>query len=115
MDSKFYLSDFQGRSDASSIIIAAADQVRLPSNPCKFAFLSRWNVTNNEAFTALLAPGVVAEDGNIEVYYGFNNIIVDQLFPGRRTELLPVNNTDQIVIRNPKVGAAVAIYYAWFY
>lgn len=109
-----YYDDFKGVAGASTILIPAAGVKRLPPNACKFAFLARWSVTNNEAFTTVLAPGEMVEESNLQVFYGFDGVIVDELFPGRRTELLPISNTNQVVVRNPLAGVEVAIYFAWF-
>lgn len=113
MIEKFYLENFEGKAGASSIIVPSDKTVRLPDQPCKFVMLARWNVSNDEAFT-IVSSSVLNTD--TELYYGFNGVVCCQLFISQTTQLIPVNNANQIIIRNPaKSGAEAPVYYAWFW
>src|SRR5690349_21168758 len=93
-----YLEDFKGKAFGSSTIIPADVLVRLPSQPCKFAMLSNFNVADVPAFTAKgdVGGNALPEDDLSEIYWGFNGRIVAQLFAGRSTEIFPVSNLNQI-------------------
>lgn len=112
---KFYLSDYEGRSGASSIKVGDGELKRLPDQPCKFAVISNWNVQDVPSFT-IKATGASGfyDDSADEVYYGFNGIIMGQIMPARSTELLPVNNLNQICVRT-RPGDSITIWYAWFW
>ena len=115
MDLRLYLSNFEGRSGASSILVPADKLVRLPDQPCKFAMLSNFNIQNDSAFTLKASgTGGLYQDIGEEVYYGFNGIVIAQLFPAESTQLLPVNNLDQVCLRT-RPGDSITIWYAWFW
>lgn len=104
---------FNGNANSGVMIVAAGASVRLPDIPCRAIKLSRWNVTDDEQFTTVVAGPV--EEADIEVYYGFNGVLFAPLFPGRETDILPINNANIITLRAPaKVGAAVAVHYVCF-
>ena len=107
-----YYDNFNGDADASTLPLTSGQTKRLPDHVCKFVLLAYWNTTDNEAFTARVGAGTAPEDSAIECYYGFNGILVGTLFPGRETQLLPINNTNQIIVRAPK--AAAVVRFAWF-
>ena len=116
MDEKFYLTNYEGLANASSINLAADTTVRLPDQLCKFAILSNWTVDDLSTFalkagaTSSMASG--AATGS-EVYYGFNGRIIAQLFAGASTILLPVRNLNEICAR-AQPGKTGVIWYAWF-
>ena len=105
----FYLSDYRGIADSGAIKLAAGESKRLENIPCKFVKLARWNVPNDESFTESVSR---YDDNNETIYYGFSGKIFGQLFAGDSTELIPVSNCDQIIVRSPIVDAVV--FYAWF-
>jgi hypothetical protein len=111
-----YLSDFQGRTGASSIAIPADKLVRLPDQPCKFALLSNWSTEDTPLLPEKSDAGVPESDlDNLqELYYGFNGRLVAQLLDGRSTELLPVANLSQICVRT-RPGQSGTLYFAWFW
>ena len=114
-----YLENFEGIAGASSMAVPVDKVKRLPSQPCKFVKLFNWNVGDDTAFTAKPTAGAAGliEDDLQEIYYGFagngGGRLCGQLFSGRETEMLPVSNTDQIVVR-ARPGSEVTVYYAWF-
>lgn len=108
-----YLDNFKGIAASGSVALATGEIIRLPDQPCKFVKLSRWNVSNDEQFTA--SAENLTGTGNDEVYYGFDGVLFGQLFPRKETDLLPVSNLNQIVLRCPsKLAAAAVVYYTWF-
>lgn len=108
-----YLENFKGIARSGVVSVPAGDIVRLPDEPCKFVKLSRWNVTDDEQFTSTAES--LTGVGNDEVYYGFDGVLFGQLFPRKETDLLPINNLNQIVLRCPvKVAGEAKIYYTWF-
>lgn len=113
---QFYLSDFQGISDAGSLNVAADVTVRLPNQPCKLVMLSNWTVADEPTFspkgTAAFSLPDDADDAS-EMYYGFNGRIIAQLFAGQSTQLIPVANLNQICVRSTP-GSSGVIWYAWF-
>ena len=113
---KFYLTDFKGEAVSGSVLIAPDETVRLPDNECKFVMLSLWNALDDETFDRKISGGGgIVEDSDGEVYFGFDGVLFDQLFPSRRTELFPINNTKKIVLRaTPKVAVATRVYYTFF-
>jgi hypothetical protein len=98
-----------------SMELAVNEARRLPAHERKFVQLSRWNAADDTTFARFTGAGVQPEEGDAEIYYGFGEGVFDQLFPGKRTELLPVNNTSQVVVRStPKISGPVRIYYTVF-
>lgn len=116
-----YLEGFQGRADGGTIVLpalaagVAEAYVRLPDQPCKFVQLHNWNVGDDTSFTAKGGAGAAGvEDDLQEFFWGFNGKLVGQLFAGRSTEIMPLNNLNQIVCRaRPLLTAKV--YYTWFW
>jgi len=108
------IAQFKGVARSSSIRFEAggvARLVNLPDQPCRAVKLSRWNASDDENFT-VIGPDFLDTDN--EIYYGFGGEIAHQLFISQGTELLPVNNLNQVTIRVPaKVGACV-VHYSWF-
>lgn len=114
---RFYLSNYEGNSDASDIKIAADKTVRLPDRPCKFVMLSNWTVSDVPTFPPKGAAAFSLPhdaDTATEVYYGFNGRITAQLFAGQSTVLLPVSNLSQICVRSTP-GMSGVVWYAWFW
>lgn len=109
-----YLEDFQGLAQAGSIEVPADKVIPLPYQPCKLAMLFNWNVGNDTSFTSKGGGGNLIEDDQLEYYYGFGRQIIGQLFQSRSTELFPVSNLNQIVVRT-RPGSAGRVYYAWFW
>jgi hypothetical protein len=109
-----YFDNYLGRAYSGVVSLADGDAtIRLPSNECKFVKLARWNTTDNEVFTSSIDAAPATTDD--EIYYGFNGVLFGQIFPSTETDLLPVSNTDQIIIRSPaKNSAGARIYYTYF-
>lgn len=106
-----YLDGLEGNARSGSIRIAAGSVVTLPDQPCKFVMLSRWNASDDEAFT-VVGPDFLDTDD--EMYYGFSGQIAHQLFISQATPLLPVNNLKQVTIRVPQKGQPCVVHYSWF-
>lgn len=117
---KNYLEGFLGLSNAGSVPLTSDKTVRLPDQPCKFVMLSNFNVLDDTDNTAKPDAGNFAAeaDNQQEIYYGFTagagGRLVGQLFQGQSTELLPVNNCNQIIVR-PRKSRTGVLYYAWFW
>jgi hypothetical protein len=111
---EFYLSGFEGRAAASSILVNEVGS-RLPYQPCRYALLSNWNVQNDPtlAYKSLSGSGLY-EDAGFEIYYGFGGVYCVQLFPSQNSGLLPISNLDQICVRS-RAGSSVQLWYAWFW
>ncbi len=109
----FTPGDLTGVADCSSMELSGITVVdRLPDVPCKYAVLSQWTVDDSLART--VKPGATASSptsGNAgdEMYWGFNGKVFAQLFTGERTEMLRVNNLNQICVKGNGT-----LYYAWF-
>lgn len=104
---------FEGNAYVISVAISPGETVRPPSQDCKLVKLSRWNTTEDEQFTNMFGPEVENSDG--EVYYGFNGALFGQLFPARETDLMPLSNLDQILLRaTNKVSGVVIVRIAFF-
>lgn len=112
-----YLKDYQGIAKADYVKVNLGDTVRLPDHPCKAVKLVRWNADSTVAYTLKYAAGTQPEDTDGEVYYGFNGQPFAPLFPGRESDLLWVNNTNQISITLPAKGGGNPdqfIYFVYF-
>lgn len=116
-----YYDGYQGIGHSSAFQITGTDgKKKLPEHKCKFVRLHRWAVGDDQNFS--LVNGImtdtraILESGNDEIYYGLDNGICGQLFPGRSTDLIPVNNTNQITVFVPTKSATaqVAVHYEWF-
>lgn len=88
----------------------AGDPVFLPDIDCKFVILSNLTVTDAGA----AKPGATASQqgsGNagVEMYWGFNGKTFAQLFTGSQTDMIRVNNAQQINVRGTGT-----VYYACF-
>lgn len=113
MIEKFYLNDYKGEARSGSILVASGATVRLPEADCKFVQISRWNATDDELFTT---GGSSILDTDDEIYYGFDGILAHQLFVSQITDLIPVNNLRQIVVRVPaKVAGPITVHYTYFW
>jgi len=99
-----------GVGQSSSILVTEAG-VRLPVQEARYVLLSNWNVQNNAAFTRKAASDIM-EALEDEVYWGFNGVYAHQLFPGRTTELIPVNDLSQICLRS-RPSESITIWYSW--
>ena len=110
-----FLDDFQGKAAASSIFVPESG-VRLPDIPCKFVKLSNWNTANDSVQTvdAASASGSYL-DVSKEVYYGFNGIIIAQLFPAQSTEMLPISNLNQVCLQARVGSGGRELWYAWWW
>lgn len=108
-----YLDDYKGQAHGGSMPLEAGDQKNLPDNACKFVQLHRWNVTDDEAFTVQNA-GTAPAEADTEIYYGYEGVIVGQLFASQATALIPVNNTNQITIRIPAKGDDATVFFTFF-
>lgn len=114
MIEEFYLKDYEGKADCSSVRVPINGSVRLPDQKCKFVRLSRWNVSDDEAFTVDATANRL--EANNEVYYGFNGKLFGQLYMSDTSDLIPVSNCNQITIRSTaKLAAAVRVYFSWYY
>lgn len=115
MDQKFYIDGFEGRADAGDLILPADTIVRLPDQPCRFVQLHNWNVGDDTSLTAKGGAGAAGvEDDLQEIYYGFNGKLIGQIFQGRSSDILPVSNLNQIIVRaRPLLSGHV--YFAWFW
>jgi hypothetical protein len=117
---KNYLEGFQGLSNSGSVSLPVDKTIRLPDQPCKFVMLSNFTVLDDMDNTAKPDAGdpLTVIDNQQEIYYGFTSgaggRLVAQLFVGQSTELLPVNDCNQIIVRS-RHGNAGVIYYAWFW
>ena len=112
MDMKHYLEDYKGVAAASSVVVPAGATVRLPDIPCKFIQLARWNASDDGNFTVPSADFLAS---NNEIYYGFNTVIFGQLFVSQTTELIPVNNANQIRLTVPaKAAGPATIHYVYY-
>lgn len=83
---------------------------KLPYIPCKYVILS--NLTVDDAGAA--KPGATASQqgsGNagVEMYWGFNGKTFAQLFTGGQTDMIRVNNAQDINVRGNGT-----VYYACF-
>lgn len=114
-----YYDGYQGIGHSSAMPLAVGDEKRLPPHKCKFVRLHRWHTSDDEAFT--LDSGIAGSPDRIleyhekEVYYGFDGQQSGLIKLGQSTDLLPVNNTNQITVRLPAKNAAGAvIYFDWF-
>jgi len=103
-------SQAEGVGQSSSIVATPAG-VRLPKQPAKYVILSNWNVANDAAFTRKAATDIM-EALEEEVYWGFNGVYAHQLFPGRSTELIPVNDLSQICIRS-RPSENIVVWFSW--
>lgn len=113
MIDKFYLNDYKGEARSGSVAVASGATVRLPEADCKFVQISRWNVTDDENFTV---SGASFLNTNDEIYYGFDGILAHQLFVSQITDLIPVNNLRQIMVRVPsKVAGPVTVHFTYFW
>ena len=110
------IDNFQGYAAGSSILVPAGKIIRLPDQTCRYAMLSNWNVINNASTFAFrsVSGDQMYENAGDEVYFGFNGVLVAQLFPSQSTGLLPVNNLKQICLRS-RPGEDITVWYAWFY
>jgi hypothetical protein len=110
------MDSFEGFAAGSSILVPDGKLVRLPNQRCRYAMLSHWNVINNASSFAFrtVSGDQMYENAGDEVYFGFNGVLVAQLFPSQSTGLLPVNNLDQICLRS-RPGDDITIWYAWFW
>jgi len=113
-DARFYLADYFGIARGGSVDATEAIK-RLPDNPCKYVMLANWNTTagSAQAYQALSADSLY-ENAGYEIYYGFEQSLILQLFPSQNSGLLPVNNTNQICFK-ARPAATVKLWYAWFY
>ena len=116
-----YLKDFKGFVDGGSVILPAlagddpTAVVRLPDQPCKFVQLHNWNTLDDISFTAKGGAGAAGvEDDLQEIFWGVNGKFVGQLFQGRSTEIMPIANLNQIIVRTRPLLAG-KVYYTWFW
>ena len=109
-------ADYHGFAAGSSILVPAGKIVRLPDQPCRYAMLSHWNVQNDAASFAFrtVSGDQMYENAGDEIYFGFNGVLVAQLFPAQSTGLFPINNLNQICLRS-RPGDNITVWYAWFY
>lgn len=109
-----YFDDYKGKTDCGVMVVPAGETVRLPDIECRFVKLCKWNATDDEQFTINVAGPV--EESDVEVYYGFDGTLFAPLFPGRETDMFPVNNANRITLRVPvKLGSAASVQYVCFY
>ena len=110
-----YLAGFKGVAGASSKIIEADVTVRLPDQPCRFAMLSNFNVTDVPAFTPKgdVGANALPEDDLDEIYWGFSGRICAQLFAGRSTEIFPISNLNLITVRC-RPSQSTTVWFAWW-
>ena len=93
----------------------AAGIIRLPDQPCRLVQLHNWNVLDDPSFTSKGSAGAaIVEDDLLEIYWGVNGKFCGQIFSGRSTEIMPISNLRQIIVRaRPLLSAKV--YYTWWY
>lgn len=117
----FYLENFQGLCDSGTADLPAIAAglatgiVRLPDQPCRLVQLHNWNVGDDTSFTAkATAGGALVEDDLQEIYYGFNGKFCGQIFQGRSSEIMPINNLSQIIVRS-RPAQSGKVYYSWWW
>ena len=86
--------------------------------PCRFVQIAIWNTEDDGEDTIMppdtgLAPTFVASF--YEIYYGFNNQCVHQLFPGETTLLIPICNARDVFIRRSRQrNKDTRVFYSLF-
>jgi hypothetical protein len=110
-----YLEDFEGVAASSTFPIEADKTMRLPDQPCRFVQLFHWNTGDDMSLTRKADIGLLgsSKDDENEVYYGFGQRLCGQLFVGEHTDLIPVKNLNQIIVRT-RPSKTATIYVAWF-
>lgn len=109
----YSLEDLQGLANCGTKALAGhGTLIVLPDQPCKFAMLSSWTVgvdNSRTAKTGATASTKGSGSAGVEIYWGFNGQLFGQLFTGERTEMLPINNLNQIC-----ASGTGQLFYAWF-
>jgi len=109
----YSLTEVKGLAQCQGFAMSGLGTIdTLPDIPCKYAVISQWTVGSDPARTAKTGASAATEgsgSAGVEVYWGFNGVLAFQLFTGQRTELLPINNLNQISVSGNGV-----LYYAWF-
>lgn len=82
----------------------------LPYIPCKYVILSNLTVDDDGAAkSGATASQQGSGSAGVEMYWGFNGKTFAQLFTGGQTDMIRVNNAQQINVRGNGT-----VYYACF-
>lgn len=113
----YTLEDLRGIANCGTVTLLGhgnSNLVTLPDQPCKFAMLSQWTVgvdNSRTAKTGATASTKGSGSAGVEIYWGFNGKLFGQLFTGERTEMLPINNLNQLCASGT---SGAILFYAWF-
>lgn len=105
-----YLSDFKGLAGTRSVNVTDRGE-QLEDLACKFVKLSNFNVSN---LISRPFDTTDAKDSGFEIYWGFSGNPSFQLFAGEQTELLPIQNLNQITLQ-ARPGDTRQIWITYFY
>lgn len=109
----YSLTEVKGLAQSQGFAMSGLGTIdTLPDIDCKFAVIGQWTVGSDPARTVKTGASAATEgsgSAGVEVYWGFNGVLAFQLFTGQRTELLPINNLQQLCVSGNGV-----LYYAWF-
>jgi hypothetical protein len=98
------MGPLQGFADGGTLDVTTTPK-RLPDNPCKLVKLELWDTQEDSGFSALASEEII--------YWGYNQGVYHRLASGGNTELLPLNNTNQIIVRSQ--SGTVTLFYSWYW
>ena len=106
-----YFNDLTGIGDSDAVQVTEK-MTRLPDMKAKFVILSNFNIEVTANYVNKATGGNLAEETGNEVFWGFRGIPANQLFMGKSTEMLPINNLNQISVRT-RPGKTIMLYITW--
>lgn len=108
-----YLKDYQGKADTKTIT-ATPSGVVPEFTACRFVQIFNFNVDNDANRPYSAPPASVVTTSGLEIYFGFNGTEIGQIFAGDKSDLYPINNLNQLILRSrPGTTRTVWIVYFW--
>jgi hypothetical protein len=108
-----YLKDYQGKADTKTI--TATETGVVPEfTDCRFVQIFNFNVENDSNRPYSVPPASLTETSGLEIYFGFNGTEIGQIFPGEKSDIYPISNLNQLVLRSrPGTTRTVWLTYFW--
>jgi len=101
----------------SHYLAVTPESVRLDEDlTCDAVVISNWNAIddNEDSYIGGGASLSGSDLSNEEIYWGFNKALAHQLFAGNQTDLIGVNNLNEIYVRSNKNLAGKRIFFSCY-
>lgn len=108
-----YLKNYHGLADTKTVV-ATENGVVPEFTECRFVQIFNFNVDNAASRPYSLPDPSFGETAGLEIYFGFNGTEIGQIFPGGKSDIYPISNLNQLVLRS-RPGTTRTVWLAYFW